>query len=308
MINPNFMSDFEKKIRSLQRKKKRNLIIKIVSACLTLVLIVVYFLLPVSQVYNSRVSGNIHYTQEEILSIAGIKNKDSLYLISKDKIINNLKASPLIEDNSVKVSITPLGLNIELEEVVPVIYYNENKYLSNGKILDEDLLKSKDPLIGDYLYLHTQNLIPTFSKPYDDKFIESRLSHLSKLILSLSQESKDLIYGVSYDSNNYYYNFYYQTGLEDGTILKIVFDSAKKIEDLNVIVEKEKVERYISYLSNSKTKDNFVSFEETLNGEIKNVKSIKIVMQTIQDEVYYHVKYNNPTGSGVVDGEENSNV
>ena len=142
MINPNFMSDFEKKIRSLQRKKKRNLIIKIVSACLTLVLIVVYFLLPVSQVYNSRVSGNIHYTHEEILSIAGIKNKDSLYLISKDKIINNLKASPLIEDNSVKVSITPLGLNIELEEVVPVIYYNENKYLSNGKILDEDLLKS----------------------------------------------------------------------------------------------------------------------------------------------------------------------
>ena len=87
-----------------------------------------------------------------------------------------------------------------------------------------------------------------------------------------------------------------------------MFDSAKKIEDLNVIVEKEKVERYISYLSNSKTKDNFVSFEESLNGEIKNIKSIKIVMQTIQDEVYYHVKYNNPTGSGVVDGEENSNV
>ena len=77
-------------------------------------------------------------------------------------------------------------------------------------------------------------------------------------------------------------------------LLKIVFDSAKKIEDLNVIIENEKIERYISYLTDDLTKDNFVSFQENIEGEVKNVKSIKIVMQTIEGEIYYHVKYNNP--------------
>ena len=306
MTNINSMSDFEKKIRGIQRKKRRNLIIKIVSACLTFSLIIAYFLLPFSQVSNSKISGNIHYSNDEILSIAGISKKESLYLISKDKIVDNLKKSPLIEDDSVNVKITPLGLSINIEEVVPVLQYQDSRYLSNGKLLDEDLLKSKDPLVGDYLYLHTQNLITTFTKPYEQKFLESRVEHLSKLVLSLEDEDKENLIGVSYDSDSYYFNFYYNAGLDDNTILKVVFDSAKKVDDLKVIITKEKIDNYISLLSEEKTKDNFVSFSETLNGNEVNVKSIKVVMQKINDKIYYHVKYNNPSLEGSVDGEENS--
>lgn len=290
----NSSSDFELKIRQIQKKKKRNLIIKIVSACLVFSLIITYFFLPVSKVSNSSISGNIYYTNEEVLKIAGLNEKDSLYLISKDKIIKSLKDSPLIDDESVKVNIYPSGLKIEYEEVVPVLQYQDQRYLSDGTLLDENLLKSKDPLIGDYLYLHTQDLVTLYSKPFEEKFVASRVEHLSKLILSLEEGVKEKIVGVSYDSSSYYYNFYFDSGLEDGTILKVVFDSAKKIEDLNVIIENEKIERYISYLTDDLTKDNFVSFQENIEGEVKNVKSIKIVMQTIEGEIYYHVKYNNP--------------
>lgn len=290
----NSSSDFELKIRQIQKKKKRNLIIKIVSACLVFGLIITYFFLPVSKVSNSSISGNIYYTNEEVLKIAGLNEKDSLYLISKDKITKSLKDSPLIDDESVKVNIYPSGLKIEYEEVVPVLQYQDQRYLSDGTLLDENLLKSKDPLIGDYLYLHTQDLVTLYSKPFEEKFVASRVEHLSKLILSLEEGVKEKIVGVSYDSSSYYYNFYFDSGLEDGTILKVVFDSAKKIEDLNVIIENEKIERYISYLTDDLTKDNFVSFQENIEGEVKNVKSIKIVMQTIEGEIYYHVKYNNP--------------
>lgn len=295
------VSNFEKKIRTIQKKKKTNLIVKIISACLTFCLIVVYCLLPVSKVSNSKINGNIFYTSDEILSIAGINKKQSLYLISKEKITKNLVSSPLIDDRSVKVKITPLGLSIDFEEIVPVLKYQDSQYLSDGSLLDQDLLKSKDPLIGDYLYLHTQNLIPVFSKPFEDKFVSSRVEHLSKLILSLSEDSKNKILGVDYNSDSYYYSFYYQTGLEDDTILKVVFDSAKKIEDLNVIIESSKIDKYISYLVEDKTKDNFVPFKENLFGEEKIVKSIKIIMQTINDDIYYHVKYNNPVDSGTID-------
>lgn len=299
MADSTNVSNFEKRIRSIQKKKKKNLIIKIVSACLTFVLLLVYFLLPISKVSNSQIDGNIFYTDEEILSIAGLDKKQSLYLISKDKIKEKLIQSPLIDDESVDVKIFPTGLKIIYEEIVPVLKYENDIYLSDGTKLNQELFKSKDPLIGDYLYLHTQNLIPVYSKPYDDKFVESRVEHLSKLILSLNEESRSKIVGVDYDSDSYYFSFYYQTGLEDGTILKVVFDSAKKIEDLNVIIDASKVDNYISYLSEEKTKDNFVSFNEEINGEIKVVKSIKIIMQTIGDEVYYHVKYNNPVETGL---------
>ena len=284
----------ENKIRNIQKKKKTNLIIKIVSACLVFILITVYFFLPISKVSNSEISGNVYYTDEEVLKIAGLEKKNSLYLISKDKITQSLKDSPLIDDESVKVNIYPSGLKIDYEEVVPVLQYQELRYLSDGTLLDEDLLKSKDPLVGDYLYLHTQNLVKLYSKPFEEKFVPTRVEHLSKLILSLEEGVKERIMGVSYDSSTYYYSFYFNTGIEDGTILKVVFDSAKRIEDLNVIIENEKIDRYISYLTEESTKDNFVSFEENIEGEVKTVKSIKVVMQTIESEIYYHVKYNNP--------------
>ena len=301
MTTSTTVSNFEKRIKNIQKKKKRNLIFKVVTCVLTFSLIAVYFCLPISKVENCKIEGNIHYSHDEILSIAGIEKKQSLYLISKDKIVQNLESSPLIGDKSVDVELSPAGLKINIEELVPVLQFEKDQFFSDGTLLDQDLLKSKDPLIGDYLYLHTQNLIPVYSKPYENKFVESRVRHLSKLILNLDETSKSKIKGVSYDSNSYYYCFYYDTGLEDETLLKVVFDSAKKIEDLKIIIESSNVDRYISYLNDEKTKDNFISFQEIINGEEKSVKSVKIIMQSTNDGIHYHVKYNNPVNSGIIE-------
>lgn len=305
MTDLNSSNEFEMKIRRLQKSKKRNLIIKIVLCCIVFATILGYFILPVSRVSNTTVNGNINFTKEQIIQIAGLSSNDSLYLVSKDEIETNLKASPLIDDDSVEVKLSPLGLKINYEEIVPIFSYNDQIYMSNGKQIESDLLQSKDPLVSDYLFVHTQKLMPLFSTPYEEKFTESRLKHLSKLVLSLDEEDKSKIIGVSYDSKNYYFNFYYQSGLEDGTILKVVFDSAKKVEDLLEIIRNDKIDLYISYLSDEKTKDNFVSFEEEILSEKKQIKSIKIVMQTIDDKIYYHVKYNNPTDNGLIEGKEN---
>lgn len=290
-------SEFENKIRLLQKKKKRNLIVKIISASLTFILILAYFILPISRVSNSVINGNVNYTHDQILSIAGIDKKDSLYLISKDDIEKKLIDSPLIKDDSVKVRLSPGGLKIELEEIVPILKYENGIYMSDGNVLDDSIRQSKDPLVSDYLFTHTQNLVQLYSKPFEEKFTSSRVSHLSKLVLKLSEDELSKIAGISYDSTNYYYNFYFNTGLEDGTLLKIVFDSAKSVDTLIEIIRQEKVDQYIGLLSDKKTKENFVLFTERLNGEEKNIKSIKIIMQTIEEKVYYHVKYNNPVSS-----------
>lgn len=301
-------NEFESKIRLMQKKKKRNLIVKIVSACIAFSLIFVYFITPISRVSNTTINGNVKYTTDQILEIAGLNKKDSLYLISKDEIAENLKNSPLIVNDSVEVKLSPLGLDIQLEEIVPVLKYENDVYMSNGTTLDKSLLQSKDPLVIDYLFVNTQNLITLYSKPYEDKFVSSRVSHLSKLILNLGEEERNKIVGVSYDSKNYYYCFYFQVDGEE-TLLKIVFDSAKRIDTLVEILSKDRLDRFLECLVEENVNDKFVAFEETLNGETKTVKSIKVVMHTIEEKIYYYVKYNNPSFENEeIKGEEFGNV
>ena len=292
MTKNTFLSEFEQRIKTYQLVKKNKLIAKIISFCLVLGLIVVYFLTPISKVNTSKISGNINYTPEQILQIANLSNKDSLYLISTKNIENKLKECPLIKNESVDVKLSPLGLSISLEEIVPVLEYGNEIYMSDGNTLDLELLKSKNPLIGDHLFVEKNNLVQLYSKPYEDKFVKTRVEHLSKLILSLSEEERALIDGVNYDSSTYYYSFYYSRN--ENEMLKVVFDSAKKVDDLNIIISKEKIDKYLSYLDDDKTKDKFVEFEEEINGKKMKIKSVKIVMQTIEGELYYHVKYNNP--------------
>ena len=112
MTDLNSSNEFEMKIRRLQKSKKRNLIIKIVLCCIVFATILGYFILPVSRVSNTTVNGNINFTNEQIIQIAGLSSNDSLYLVSKDEIETNLKASPLIDDDSVEVKLSPLGLKI----------------------------------------------------------------------------------------------------------------------------------------------------------------------------------------------------
>ena len=199
-----------------------------------------------------------------------------------------------------------MGLNISFEEIVPLFRFDEDIYMSDGKIISEEIKTSKDPLISNYLYkfANHKDMICLYSKPFEEKFTNTRLIHLSDLILSLELEDKELIEGISYDSENYYFEIYYQVNNSD-TLLKVVTDSVKSVDILNTIFKKKMIEFYKEYLDTKS--DEFIEFDEEINGETKKVKSIKIIPYFDVDENIwkYVAKSNNPVINDVEKGENN---
>lgn len=69
----NDKTEFEQKIKLIQKKKKRNFIIKLGTIIGIFVLLIVYLLTPLSQVGNYRLSGNLNLSKKDVLKIAHLK-------------------------------------------------------------------------------------------------------------------------------------------------------------------------------------------------------------------------------------------
>lgn len=273
------MSDFENELQNRSKKRKKVFITKLSLIGIIALLIVVYFVTPISKVYNSTIDGMIYLTSENYLSIAGISKSNSLYLISPDAIASSLKQYPLIDESSVKVSVTPMGLNIFAQEISPMFKYNDEYYLTNGNKVDDSLLNNQDEFIKNYMSSYLPLSLDLVSKPLNDKFNLTRYVHLCNIILNIrkSTNTYKTMY-VGYDADNYYYDFYYS--IDDNTLLKVSFDALNSISIASKIINEDSLKIYLEKDLNGKylyNDEKIISYTDTFNNKEYNVKGIKVI-------------------------------
>ena len=107
---------FQERMKNQRIKHKKVFIIKLVCIMSTFLLLCVYFLIPFSHVSNTTVSGTKYYTTDQIIELAGLNKKDSLYNISSKEIEEKLNLNPLL-GGKVKATITPFGMWIDVNEL-----------------------------------------------------------------------------------------------------------------------------------------------------------------------------------------------
>lgn len=142
-INPKSLEDTMPKLKKQRQKKLITRLIALILLFSFAILVVVYFISPLSKVDMLSVSGTKEVADQEIIDVSQIKSGDNLWKVffERKEISKNL-LSELPQVKSMKISFD--GLNdyiIKIEEYQTVAYLaEENKYyniLENGKIVNE---------------------------------------------------------------------------------------------------------------------------------------------------------------------------
>ncbi len=97
-----------------------------------------------------RIVGNERYTSEEVIQMSGLPYEESMFLIDKEQIRNNLETSPYLEVKEI-TRIWPFTVRITVHERVAVAYteYNDNRLVldEKGYILTKDGIYYQDTLV-----------------------------------------------------------------------------------------------------------------------------------------------------------------
>ena len=97
-----------------------------------------------------RIVGNERYTSEEVIQMSGLPYEESMFLIDKEQIRNNLETSPYLEVTEI-TRIWPFTVRITVHERVAVAYtehYDDRLVLDEkGYILSRDGIYYQDALV-----------------------------------------------------------------------------------------------------------------------------------------------------------------
>ena len=97
-----------------------------------------------------RIVGNERYTSEEVIQMSGLPYEESMFLIDKEQIRNNLETSPYLEVKEI-TRIWPFTVRITVHERVAVAYteYGDNRLVldEKGYILTKDGIYYQDTLV-----------------------------------------------------------------------------------------------------------------------------------------------------------------
>jgi len=124
----------KKKAKVKKRVKIKNIIIALI--LMIIIGSLVYFILN-TRIKNIYVSGNAYLSEQEILDLSGIRDYPKRIKINKDSIKKNLINNPMIDDVSVKITLTN-KVYINIKESKPLFFddYKKKYLLSNANYVD----------------------------------------------------------------------------------------------------------------------------------------------------------------------------
>ena len=186
---------FEEKLIIRKNKAKTVFIAKLSCIALVFCMVALYFFAPVSQVSNFKLEGNIYFTPSDILEIAHLNKKTSLYSINTKEVEELLTSHPLIEKSKVKCDF--FGLKIKIEEIAPLCNYDGKIYLSNGEVVTEEMKNNE--LYGSFL---VSNLDKTYRADFNPTEIRNKqLEHFNAIWIHASENAKQKTFHISYNQN-----------------------------------------------------------------------------------------------------------
>lgn len=215
------MDEFKKDVLKKYNKRRIFFLVRLSFVLLILIMLLLYFVTPISRVSSYSLTGNYYLQDEDILNILNIDRNSFLFKIDERKKEKDLSDYPLIKSGDIDVSF--FSLKINLNEISPCLKEgNKDQYkiiLKDGSIMDKSLLE--DEIVGQRLKEIVSHL------PFILTSLEKYSSNesISKMILSLAINmiAKYHFYPsyCDYESNNGpdgYFAFY--------------FDAKEEIKDL----------------------------------------------------------------------------
>ena len=265
MVNMNEKSKknntFEEQLLEMKKKYNRRLISKISFIGIVFALLFAYLFTPLSQVNNYRLQGNLNLNEEEVLDICHIDRDTSLFLIDENECLILLNNHPLIK--KAKINNNIFGLNIEIEEITPILRTNDgNYYFNDGTFKESNFILS--PSIPERFVDLCMELPVSLN---EFKLSEEDILLFSDIYFSLSEEFRTKIkYYNIYDDKNISFFYFDEYTYE----VKITLpNNIKNIDDISYAIDKEAHQRYINeFLSKNdsglvikKYQNNLTSFE-----------------------------------------------
>ncbi|WP_242144478.1 MULTISPECIES: cell division protein DivIB [unclassified Bacillus cereus group] len=244
------------RVPKLKNQKKRNKppvnhrLILYISILFLLVLFLIYFRSPLSNIKKISVFGNHYMTDEQVMKKSGITYETSYFRVTARQAEENLKKQIEIKSVDVKKRF-PNKIDIHIEEYVTIGYINKDgklqPLLANGKTLDI-LPSGKLPVAA-----------PIF-EPFKEEKMKELISELEKLTPTILRSISEIRYTPT-NSNESHLTLYMNEGYEVSTTIQ---DFAKRMEAYPLILKQIEpgrkafidleVATYFKYLDDEKKK------------------------------------------------------
>ncbi len=245
------INSFSDKMVDKIYKRKFYLIVRIGISVIILLLMIIYFVAPISKVANYDLKGNYYLSRDEIKEIMFLNDDSFVFSVDKKKVDELLDNHPLIKEANVDISL--VKMKVDIVELSPTVRDDNNYYVQDGTVLDGSLFS--DSSISEKLSSIVSEL------PYILKDItEYNSSNLDLLLqVSLILKSK-LLLDLDYCDFN---------EVETSGSIKSYFDMFIKVSDLDCDYLRLRFDAYCikQYYQENKLLD---FLENSFNKQLKN--------------------------------------
>ena len=192
------------KLKQRRKKKANRRAIALLSVFFLLLIFVLYFLSPLSNVNKINVEGNVYATENIIVETSGLSTDTTIWKVDKEEIKERLKRLPEIKTVDISI-ILPNTVQINVEEYKRLAYMvSESDFLpilSNGKVM-ETVGEGRVPIHAP--------LIIGFSEGEE---LDSVISALEKLPEDINNAISEIHYDPS-DTDKYRVKLFMNDGFE----------------------------------------------------------------------------------------------
>ena len=192
------------KLKQRRKKKANRRAIALLSVFFFLLIFVLYFLSPLSNVNKINVQGNVYTTENIIVETSGLSTDTTIWKVNKEELKERLKELPEIKSADISI-ILPNTVQIKVEEHKRLAYMVSGSdflpILSNGKVMEA---------IGKGIVPIHAPLIIGFS---EGKELDAVISALEELPEEINNAISEIHYDPS-DTDQYRVKLYMNDGFE----------------------------------------------------------------------------------------------
>jgi cell division protein FtsQ len=204
------------KLKQQRRQKANRKLIGYIAFFFMLILCIIYFQSPLSNVKHIEIKGNEHVSEEDILKLSGITNKTSFWKIDDESIVKKISSHPEIQTAKIQKRF-PNKIILSVKERKRVAYIlDKQKFLpllENGKILTnikQDIVPNDAPILVNW------------KKGDDIQEMASQLAELPAHVLNAISE----IHHTPNSNDHYHVTVFMNDGFE---VSATVHNFAKKM-------------------------------------------------------------------------------